>query len=274
MLEWRRLDPAQALHTGVLRSTRPLLHIYKGPLTTDNASYNPPMNNSLETRILEAVRTPGAPRMKPKALARKLHVKDDQYDDFKLILKRLMARGEIELDRSKTIRIGASRSEIVGVFKGLRSGGGIVRSQAGQGKAPVEVFIRPPHTKDAVTGDTVRITIGRKPSSGERLPAGRVLEVVERASVDFVGTIEMKGGETFVRLDGAAIPEPIYIADASVKNAKPGDKVVVEMLRFPSPQHFGEAVVTEVLGRAGEANVDLMAVIRQFKLPDEFSTLR
>jgi ribonuclease R len=228
------------------------------------------MDTSLETRILEAVRKPGAPAMKPKALARKLRIKEDKYEDFKTILKRLIARGEIELDRSKAIRVGSGRSEIVGVFKGLRSGGGIVRTSAGQGKVPVEVFIRPPHTKDAVTGDTVRITVGRRPASRDRLPSGRVLDVVERASIDFVGTVEMRGDETFVRLDGTAITEPIYIADASVKNAKPGDKVVVEMLRFPSPQQFAEAVVTEVLGRAGEANVDLLAIIRQFKLPDEF----
>lgn len=228
------------------------------------------MDTSLEKRILDAVRQPGAPAMKPKALARKLRVKEDQYDDFKKILKRLLTRGEIELDRSRSIRTGGARSEILGVFRGLRSGGGIVRSKPAQGKVPVEVFIRPHHTKDAVTGDTVRTTIGRRPSSGERMPAGRVLEVVERASVDFVGTIEVKGDETFVRLDGPVIPEPVYIADASAKNAKPGDKVVVEMLRFPSPQQFGEAVVTEVLGRSGDAQVDLLAIIRQFKLPDEF----
>jgi ribonuclease R len=208
--------------------------------------------------------------MKPKALARKLSVKEDDYDDFKKILKRLIARGDVELDRSKAIRIGGRRSEVVGVFKGLRSGGGIVRSSPGQGKAPVEVFVRPHLIKDAVTGDKVRVVVGRRPASGDRLPAGRVLEIVERASIEFVGTIELKAGETFVRLDGSAIPEPIYIADASVKNAKPGDKVVVEMLRFPSPQQFGEAVVTEVLGRAGEADVDLLSVIRQFKLPDAF----
>jgi ribonuclease R len=228
------------------------------------------MDTSLETRILDAVRKPGAPAMKPKALARKLRVKEDKYEDFKKILKRLIARGDIELDRSKAIRVGGGRSEMVGVFKGLRSGGGIVRSSPGQGKAPVEIFIRPHYIKDAVSGDTVRVTVGRRPGSGDRLPAGRVLEIVERASVEFVGTIEAKGDETFVRLDGPAIPEPIYIADASAKNARPGDKVVVEMLRFPSAMHFGEAVVTEVLGRAGEANVDLLAVIRQFKLPDEF----
>jgi ribonuclease R len=228
-----------------------------------------PESESLQARILEAIRQPNAPPLKPKALARKLRVKQDEYEDFKNILKKLIARGDLQHDRKHGLRTGGPRSEIVGIFKGIRSGGGIVKSSPGQGKAPVEVFIKPHLAKDAVTGDTVRVSLGRRPAR-EKLPNGKVIEIVERASVEFVGTLEAKGDEFFVRLDGTAIPEPVYIADPTAKNAKAGDKVVVEMLRFPSPQHFAEAVIVEVLGKAGEANVDLLSIIRQFKLSDEF----
>src|SRR6185503_3480431 len=49
-----------------------------------------------------------------------------------------------------------------------------------------------------------------------------------------------------------------------------GDKVVIEMLRFPSHAHSGEAVLTRVLGAKGEPGVDLLSIIHEFNLPDEF----
>ena len=51
---------------------------------------------------------------------------------------------------------------------------------------------------------------------------------------------------------------------------RPDDKVVFEMVRFPSPEEHGEGVITEVLGPRGQPGVDTLSVIRAFNLPDEF----
>src|SRR5205823_5416346 len=48
------------------------------------------------------------------------------------------------------------------------------------------------------------------------------------------------------------------------------DKVVVEMLRFPTLDERGEGVITEVLGPRGAPGVDTLTVVRAFELPDEF----
>src|SRR5262249_58610240 len=58
--------------------------------------------------------------------------------------------------------------------------------------------------------------------------------------------------------------------DPGAKGAKAGDKVVVEMVRFPTPEDRGEGVITEVLGPHGEPGVDTLSVIRAFGLPDTF----
>src|SRR5581483_4855343 len=42
------------------------------------------------------------------------------------------------------------------------------------------------------------------------------------------------------------------------------------MVRFPSPEERGTAVITEILGPRGAPGVDLLSVIRAFGLPDEF----
>jgi ribonuclease R len=60
------------------------------------------------------------------------------------------------------------------------------------------------------------------------------------------------------------------VADPGAKNAAEGDKVVVEMLRFPTHFHPGEGVIVEVLGARGAPGVDTRSIIREFNLPEHF----
>src|SRR5690606_17347364 len=71
--------------------------------------------------------------------------------------------------------------------------------------------------------------------------------------------------------DGKMFQKPIYVGDPGAKNAQPDDKVVFEMVRFPSHVHDGEGVITEVLGPRGAPGVDTLSVIREYDLPGEFA---
>ena len=82
--------------------------------------------------------------------------------------------------------------------------------------------------------------------------------------------ISNPGDQGFVRVDGTVFGAAIHVGDPGAKGAKPDDKVVIEMLRFPSANRIGEAVLTEVLGQRGDPGVDTMTVIRSMGLPYEF----
>jgi ribonuclease R len=43
------------------------------------------------------------------------------------------------------------------------------------------------------------------------------------------------------------------------------------MVRFPTHTHDGEGVITEVLGPRGQPGVDMLSIIREFNLPEEFA---
>ena len=77
--------------------------------------------------------------------------------------------------------------------------------------------------------------------------------MLERATRQFVGTYFERDGEGFVRVDGTVFTHSVYVGDPGAKGAKPDDKVVFEMLRFPTPDDRGEGVITEVLGAARPA---------------------
>ena len=55
------------------------------------------------------------------------------------------------------------------------------------------------------------------------------------------------------------------------KACRPDDKVVIEMVRFPSHVRDGEGVIVEVLGPRGQPGVDTMSIIYEFNLPGEFA---
>lgn len=132
-----------------------------------------------------------------------------------------------------------------------------------------DVFIAARDMQDAHTGDEVAVQLGnRTRSSGHR--CGRIDEVLERDSNTFVGTYLEEAGQGFVRVDGNTFAEPVSVGDPGAKGAQPDDKVVVEMLRFPSLHRTGEGVLTNVLGARGEPGVDLLTIIHEFGLPDEF----
>src|SRR5205085_9288797 len=74
----------------------------------------------------------------------------------------------------------------------------------------------------------------------------------------------------YVRIDGTVFSHSVFVGDPGAKGVKADDKVVVEMLRFPSPEDRGEGVITEILGPRGQPGVDTLSVIKAFGLPEEF----
>ena len=99
---------------------------------------------------------------------------------------------------------------------------------------------------------------------------GRIVQILARASALFVGTYFEEAGAGFVRIDGTNFQDPIDVGDPGAKGAKPGDKVAVEIVRYPTPYLEGEGVITEILGQRGQPGVNTLTVIRAFNIPDTF----
>jgi ribonuclease R len=225
--------------------------------------------DDLEKQILAAVSRKNYEPLKPKALARKLGVPQSQYSEFRRILRELMRQGRIERARNQSVRAIPPHGTVTGIFRKTSSGTGFVRPHAVDGHAGPEVLIHAEDTRDASTGDEVLVKIVRKPSRTLN-PVGKVLDVLARATHRFVGTYFERDGLAYVRVDGTVFSHSIFVGDPGAKGAKPDDKVVLEMLRFPGPEDRGEGVVVEVLGQSNEPGVDTLSIIRAFDLPDAF----
>ena len=69
---------------------------------------------------------------------------------------------------------------------------------------------------------------------------------------------------------GTGFLEPIAVDDVSAKGAKQKQKVVVEILSWPTTKYLARGVIIEVLGKAGRYESEIKSIIRQYHLPGEF----
>jgi ribonuclease R len=225
----------------------------------------------MEKKILSVLARKNYVPLKPKALARKVGIRPADYPLFRKTIRELVDAGKVQYGKNHSIRPGGMPPDTVnGIFRRLSSGRGFVRPKGPPRQpATVEIAIAEDDARDAATGDEVLVRVTR-PARGELPARGEVVRVLERATRQFVGAYHERGGEGLVRVDGGVFPHSIYVGDPGAKGAAPDDKVVVEMLRFPTLDERGEGVITEVLGPRGGPGVDTLSIIRAFELPDEF----
>ncbi len=167
-----------------------------------------------------------------------------------------------------------SKNIILGSFRRTSKGFGFVRPQgAKRGDKTGDIYIAAGATMDASDRDVVRVRLSRSQARGRGgllRQAGEIVEIVERDTHQFVGTYKEREGTGFVAVDGKVFAQAVPVGDPGAKGAAPDDKVVIEMVRFPTHQHAGEAVIVEVLGAKGAPGVDTLSIIREFGLPGEF----
>src|SRR5436190_18513396 len=225
----------------------------------------------LETQILATVGRRAYAPLKPKALARKLGVAGSQYGHFRNVLRDLLKQGRVQLGKNQTVRQAPPHGTATGIFRKAGAGFGFVRPHLVDGQPSPEIYIPQEAVLDASSGDEVLVKINSKTGRGGLGPRGEIVQILERATRQFVGTYFERDGNGYVRVDGTVFAHSIYVGDPGAKGAKPEDKVVLEMLRFPGPEGRGEGVITEILGPRGKPGVDTLSIIREFGLPDKFA---
>src|SRR6516165_1476583 len=224
----------------------------------------------LAQQILAALAKKNYQPLKPKGLARKLGISTPHYADFCRLLRTLEKRGRLEIGKNQSVRPIPPHGTATGIFRKNENGFGFVRPHAVDGSVGKEIYIPQEAVGDAATGDEVLVRIKRKPGRAHLGPSGEIIQVLERATHQFVGTYFEREGLGYVRVDGTVFSHSIYVGDPGAKGARPEDKVVFEMLRFPGPDDRGEGVITEILGPRGQPGVDTLSIIRAFGLPDQF----
>ena len=198
----------------------------------------------------------------------------DEMQAFKDAVFALRDEGKVGIDEDGYVTLPhmPNQGELIGTFRGSAKGFGFVIPDTKT--ADGDVFIPEHATNGALSGDTVMIWFERDQRREKRLGtlqkqfAGEVLEVLERKRANFTGEIGKQGDTWLAYPDGKELTDPVRIRDATSKNVKPGDKVVLEIIEYAEGGGMPEAVITKVLGEAGEPDVETQAVIAAYSLPE------
>jgi len=207
--------------------------------------------------------------LKLSQLAKTLGVSSEDYPQFKEAFDELRQAGHVVIGARNLISLPALTGQIVGTFRANPRGFGFIIPR--EPNSHGDLFIPPDATADAMSGDVVVAKVNRKGKrGGETRYSGEIIEVLERARNRFVGTLEKHPEAWLVQPDGKSFFDPISVDDVTAKGAREKDKVVVEILTYPTEKHLARGVIIEVLGKAGRYETEIRSVIHQYHLPGEF----
>jgi ribonuclease R len=131
-----------------------------------------------------------------------------------------------------------------------------------------DVFIPTNNLNHALDKDTVKVYVYNK-RSGKRAE-GEVIEVVERYKTDFVGVIDIQKNFSFVSTANPKMYTDIFIPKDKIGEAEQGDVVLVHIEDWPARADSPFGKVVKVLGKPGEHDTEIHAILAEYGLPAEF----
>jgi ribonuclease R len=131
-----------------------------------------------------------------------------------------------------------------------------------------DIYINSKNTGTALNGDLVNVNIFS--GSNSQKIEGEIVEVLERAKTEFVGVVQKSKNFAFLVIDDAKMPVDIFIANERLKGANDGDKAIAKITEWPDDKKNPFGKITEVLGRPGENETEMHAILAEYGLPYQF----
>ncbi|MDE6012892.1 MAG: ribonuclease R [Prevotella sp.] len=131
------------------------------------------------------------------------------------------------------------------------------------------VFVAERNSKFALNGDRVRVAFMARRKN--HIKEAIVTEILERKHDQAVGILQVEEDYAFLNTEGSIFVHDILVPKKKLKGGKTGDKAVVRITQWPSDGSknlVGEVV--DVLGKQGDNNVEMHAILAQYGLPYKY----
>ena len=221
---------------------------------------------SIEKQIFEIISQHPNKSFSYKDIAKTLGLKDNSQKNTVMVCLTELARlGMVTQVEHGVFKVVTKGGFIVGKVDMTQSGSAFVVSPDSE----EDIFVAPNNMNQALHGDTVRVFVF--PYKGRKRPEGEIVEIVEAGKRTYVGTVEMSPNYVFVIPDGKQMPFDIFVPMRHVGDAKDGDKVIVQVTEMPKTGKNPVGVIVEVLGRPGDNDVEMHAILADYGLPSKFA---
>jgi len=203
--------------------------------------------------------------LKLDELAVVLDVPKEDRASLQKLLDEMEDEGLIIKTRKDRYGVPERMGLVVGQFQGNPKGFGFVLPDF----LDEDLFIPSNAINGAMHGDRVIARISRH-TSGDRHLEGEIINIIKRVNKTIVGKFDRSEHFGFVTPDHARLTGDIFIPKDFINGAEKGQKVVVEITKWPEKNRNAEGRIIEILGYEDEKGVDVMSIIRAYNIPYEF----
>ncbi|WCK57043.1 ribonuclease R (plasmid) [Aneurinibacillus sp. Ricciae_BoGa-3] len=204
-------------------------------------------------------------KLKKRELDRYFNLPPGEKKVYYQAMKQLQREKIITVTKRNNVLVNKENSMIVGKFYYNPKGYGFLVSASNKKDV---YFISREHISNALHEDIVVATPLIK-EQAKKMEA-HIDKVLEREVETVIGTYMDNDGYGFVVPDNQKINMDIYIPEGLANGAKSYDKVVCRIIKYPERNRKPEGEIQEVIGFKFERGVDLLSVIKEHNLRDEF----
>ena len=200
-----------------------------------------------------------------KQLAMRLQIKSmETKRQISEVLREMAGDGELEEVSMGRYRMKRSGAYLTGEVELTAKGAAYILS----GESEEDIFVAFPNLKHALNGDKVKVLVYAR--SRNRRLEGEVVEILERRKGTFVGIVQKSANYAFLIPTGKQLPYDVFIPMEHLNGAENGDKVVVKIKDWPESQKNPVGEVIEVLGKPGDNDTEMNAIMAEYELPVKF----
>ena len=220
---------------------------------------------NLSALILKLIRSNRSKTYNYKQIAAHLNV-NDSHSRNQIIkkLQLLKSKNEIEeVERGKFKAI-INSDYYTGIIEVNAKGSGYIICEAFDD----DIYIGSNNLNKALHLDEVEFYVFKRRRNG-RLE-GEVTQIIKRAKSSYVGVIQIHKSYAFVITDDKKMYKDIFIPLNKINKAEDGDKVLVALQDWPEKASSPYGKVNKVLGKPGEHNTEIHAILADYGLPYDF----
>lgn len=195
-----------------------------------------------------------------------LDVPKTDAEFFKVTIEELEEEGKIFKTHRDRYGVPDRMNLIVGRLQGNEKGFGFVIPDDDSIK---DVFISADNLSGAMHNDRVIARINKKIVS-ERRAEGEIIKIIKRGNLNIVGTFDSSRYFGFVIPDDRKISGDIFIPKDEINDAKPGQKVIAEIVKWPEKRRNAEGKIIEIIGDKDEPGTDILSIIKSYNLSETF----
>ena len=201
-----------------------------------------------------------------KQVASKLNLHDDETRVLILeVLKEETRKGILQEPEKGKFILKQLKTFVTGKVDMTSDGSAYIVSED---EFEEDIYIAPRKLRNALHGDIVKVYVYAKNKG--RKKDGEVVEILQRAKIDFTGIIKLSDRFAFFVPDDRKMLHDIFIPLDGLNGAKDGYKAIAKIVDWPEDAKNPIGEITHVLGKQGENNAEMNAILADYGFPLAF----